>query len=101
MDRHSKDGVAEKRIWIGRYVGFKTTDAAGVESDVSAWVRGTATMNAGAGSHNPNNDVEVQNAATDGISCVAWSPNSNLLVAGSWDNQVRCWDVQAAAFRRV
>ena len=44
--------------------------------------------------HNPNNDVEVPSAAEDGISCVAWSPTSNLLVAGSWDQQVRCWDVQ-------
>ncbi len=45
--------------------------------------------------HNPNGDVEVANAATDGISCVAWSPVSNHIVAGSWDNQIRCWDVQA------
>jgi len=45
--------------------------------------------------HNPNGDVEVANAATDGISCVTWSPVSNHLIAGSWDNQVRCWEVQA------
>ena len=45
-------------------------------------------MSFGAGtSHNPNNDVEVQNAATDGISCLDWAPNANFLVAGSWDNQ--------------
>ena len=47
-----------------------------------------------AATHNPNNDVEVANAATDGISCLAWSPTHNFLVAGSWDNQIRCWDVQ-------
>ena len=45
--------------------------------------------------HNPNNDVEVANAATDGISCVSWSPSANYLAAGSWDNQIRCWEVQA------
>jgi len=45
--------------------------------------------------HNPNGDLEVANAATDGISCVTWSPASNHLIAGSWDNQVRCWEVQA------
>lgn len=45
-------------------------------------------------SHNPNNDVEIQNAATDGISCLAWSPTQSFLVAGSWDNQIRLWDVQ-------
>lgn len=50
-----------------------------------------------AASHNPNNDVEVQTAATDGISCISWSPvptaQGSLLVAGSWDHQVRCWEV--------
>lgn len=44
--------------------------------------------------HNPNNDAEIPNAATDGISCVTWSPVSNHLIAGSWDSQVRCWEVQ-------
>jgi WD40 repeat protein len=39
-------------------------------------------------------DAEVQNAATDGISCVAWSPVANHLAAGSWDNQIRCWEIQ-------
>mmetsp|Transcript_10443 Transcript_10443/g.28436 ORF Transcript_10443/g.28436 Transcript_10443/m.28436 type:complete len:343 (-) Transcript_10443:215-1243(-) len=43
---------------------------------------------------NPNNDMVVPNGPTDGISCLKWSPTSNLLVAGSWDNQIRCWDVQ-------
>jgi len=47
--------------------------------------------------HNPNNDVEVPNPATDGISCVAWSPAANLLVAGGWDNQIRCWEVNQSA----
>ena len=40
-------------------------------------------------------DIEVPNAATDGISCVEWSPVANFVVAGSWDNQIRCWEVQA------
>lgn len=47
------------------------------------------------GSHNPNNDAEVQNAATDGISCIEWAPSANFIVAGSWDNQIRCWEVQS------
>ncbi|CAI5710126.1 unnamed protein product [Peronospora destructor] len=25
---------------------------------------------------------------------LAWSPTSNVLVSGSWDNRVRCWEVQ-------
>eukprot|EP00966_Prymnesium_polylepis_P287708 6645538-Prymnesium_polylepis.1 len=53
--------------------------------------RGAQNM---AATHNPNNDLEVPNAADDGISCVAWSPVANHIVAGSWDNQVRCWEVQ-------
>ena len=44
--------------------------------------------------HNPNGDVEVQNAATDGISSLSWSPTANFLVGTSWDNEVRCWEVQ-------
>lgn len=51
---------------------------------------GTAAVNAA----NPNNDMVVPNGPTDGISCLRWSPVANLLVAGSWDNQIRCWDVQ-------
>ncbi|KAL6052469.1 Rae1 protein [Balamuthia mandrillaris] len=39
-------------------------------------------------------DVEVPSAPNDSVSCLAWSPKANYLVAGSWDNQVRCWEVQ-------
>lgn len=45
-------------------------------------------------SHNPNKDFEVTSPPSDGVSSLAFSPVANLLVAGSWDNQVRCWDVQ-------
>lgn len=48
-----------------------------------------------ASTHNPHNDVEVPNAANDGISCIEWSPIANHLVAGSWDNEIRCWEVQS------
>ncbi|KAJ0409225.1 hypothetical protein P43SY_006722 [Pythium insidiosum] len=43
---------------------------------------------------NPNNDYDVPPAVNDGIQDLAWSPSSNILVAGSWDNLVRCWEVQ-------
>lgn len=36
-----------------------------------------------------------QNSPTDTVSSLSWSPNSNLLVAGSWNNEVRCWDVNS------
>jgi len=42
---------------------------------------------------NPNRDVEVPQAPADGISCMAFSPKANYLIAGSWDNQVRCWEI--------
>eukprot|EP00232_Nephroselmis_pyriformis_P003770 CAMPEP_0182913508 /NCGR_PEP_ID=MMETSP0034_2-20130328/38079_1 /TAXON_ID=156128 /ORGANISM="Nephroselmis pyriformis, Strain CCMP717" /LENGTH=341 /DNA_ID=CAMNT_0025050235 /DNA_START=160 /DNA_END=1182 /DNA_ORIENTATION=+ len=44
--------------------------------------------------HNPNNDFEVQSPPTDGVSALAFSPKANFLVATSWDNQVRCWEIQ-------
>lgn len=39
--------------------------------------------------HNPNKDVEITAPPDDSISSLAFSPNANLLVATSWDNQVR------------
>jgi len=44
--------------------------------------------------YNANNDIEVLQAPTDGISSLSFSPQSNLLVATSWDCQTRCWEVQ-------
>ena len=44
--------------------------------------------------HNPNNDVELSQPPTDGISSLKFSPVANHLIATSWDNQVRCWEVQ-------
>ncbi|KAK1929864.1 Protein RAE1 [Phytophthora citrophthora] len=43
---------------------------------------------------NPNNDYTIGEAINDGIQDLAWSPTSNVLVSGSWDNYVRCWEVQ-------
>merc|ERR1711879_4158 len=44
------------------------------------------------GGENPNND-SVVGTVPDGISSISWSPKSNIFVATSWDNQVRCWEV--------
>jgi len=50
----------------------------------------------GAGAaHNPNKDIEVTSPPNDGISALAFSPKANYLMATSWDNQVRCWEVQS------
>jgi WD40 repeat protein len=43
--------------------------------------------------HNPNKDIEITSPPSDSISSLTWSPAANLLVASSWDNQVRCWEV--------
>ena len=46
------------------------------------------TFGAGAGSHNPMKDIEVQNPPDDSISKVVFSPNANYFIASSWDNNV-------------
>lgn len=47
------------------------------------------------GASNPNNDFQVANPPSDGISSLSWSPTSNFLVATSWDCDVLCYEVQA------
>jgi len=45
---------------------------------------------------NPNKDYEVANPSDDSISSLSFSPASiqqNFLVSGSWDNNVRCWEI--------
>eukprot|EP01097_Dermamoeba_algensis_P007694 TRINITY_DN490_c0_g1_i1.p1 TRINITY_DN490_c0_g1~~TRINITY_DN490_c0_g1_i1.p1 ORF type:complete len:352 (-),score=56.20 TRINITY_DN490_c0_g1_i1:176-1231(-) len=42
---------------------------------------------------NATKDPEIASPATDSISCMAFSPKANYLVAGSWDSQLRCWEV--------
>ncbi|MEJ1279170.1 ribonucleic acid export 1 [Cricetulus griseus] len=52
----------------------------------------TATDN-----HNPMKDIEVTSSPDDSIGCLSFSPPTlpgNFLIAGSWANDVRCWEVQ-------
>mmetsp|Transcript_18944 Transcript_18944/g.53171 ORF Transcript_18944/g.53171 Transcript_18944/m.53171 type:complete len:340 (-) Transcript_18944:102-1121(-) len=47
-----------------------------------------------AASYNPNRDTEVQDQApTDGISSLSWSPRANYLAVTSWDSKVRCYEI--------
>jgi mRNA export factor len=39
-------------------------------------------------------DWAVAQPPNDSISKLAFSPNANYLLAASWDNNVRCWEVQ-------
>jgi mRNA export factor len=46
--------------------------------------------------HNPMKDWEVVSPPDDSISSLAFSPptlQQNYLIAGSWDNQIRCWEI--------
>mmetsp|Transcript_12610 Transcript_12610/g.38598 ORF Transcript_12610/g.38598 Transcript_12610/m.38598 type:complete len:355 (+) Transcript_12610:73-1137(+) len=49
--------------------------------------------------HNPNNDFVVADPPNDTISQIAFSPRSmlpqNFLAAGTWDNEVRLWEIKA------
>jgi len=45
-------------------------------------------------SYNANKDLEVSQPPNDTVSCLSFSPKANLLLAGSWDNSVRCWEIQ-------
>ncbi|XP_040567735.1 protein Rae1 [Lepeophtheirus salmonis] len=50
----------------------------------------------GASTPNPMKDVEVVNPPDDSVSSLCFSPPSlqqNFLIAGSWDNNVRCWEI--------
>lgn len=48
---------------------------------------------AAAGNPNPNKSYEVVPAPGDSVSSLNFSPKGNYLVATSWDNQVRCWEI--------
>lgn len=46
---------------------------------------------------NPMKDFEVVQPPEDSISALAFSPATlpqNFLIAGSWDNNVRCWEIE-------
>jgi len=40
-------------------------------------------------------DIEVTQPPGDTISCLRFSPKADFLVSTSWDNVVRCWEVQS------
>ncbi|KAK4534282.1 hypothetical protein CDCA_CDCA01G0307 [Cyanidium caldarium] len=62
---------------------------------------GSAAGGAGltADAFNPNNDVVVSDPPRDSVSSMCFSPPSllprNFLVATSWDNEVRLWEIHA------
>jgi len=38
-------------------------------------------------------DHQLPNGPSEAISSINWSPKANHIVASSWDNTLRCWDV--------
>ncbi|CAI9736744.1 mRNA export factor-like [Octopus vulgaris] len=64
----------------------------GFTGDGSNMFMGTNTAN-----YNPMKDIEVTSPPDDSVTVVKFSPStlpSTYLIAGSWDNNVRCWEVQ-------
>lgn len=59
---------------------------------------GTSTSSTSlSNSSNPMKDYQVSSPPDDSVSCIEFSPGtlpSTFLIAGSWDNNVRCWEVQ-------
>ena len=53
-----------------------------------------STLTSPGGNYNANKDFEVASPPTDSISSLSFSPVANYLVATSWDNQVRCYEIQ-------
>ncbi|KAF9688902.1 hypothetical protein SADUNF_Sadunf01G0036100 [Salix dunnii] len=47
----------------------------------------------GTANTNPNKSIEVLQPPSDSVSSLSFSPKANFLVATSWDNQVRCWEI--------
>ena len=62
---------------------------------MSSSAAGTATPMI---NNNPLKDFEVVCPPDDAISCMAFSPSpipqTNFLIAGGWDNHVRCWKIE-------
>ncbi|MBA0622978.1 hypothetical protein Godav_008476 [Gossypium davidsonii] len=52
-----------------------------------------STFGAAAANHNPNKSFEVAQPPSDSVSSLSFSPKANFLIATSWDNQVRCWEI--------
>eukprot|EP00040_Diaphanoeca_grandis_P016852 m.87402 g.87402 ORF g.87402 m.87402 type:complete len:362 (-) comp26067_c0_seq1:28-1113(-) len=47
----------------------------------------------------PNNqqpapDPMLANPPADSVQCIEWSPTANYIASGSWDNEMRVWEVQ-------
>ncbi|KAI5399623.1 Poly(A)+ RNA export protein rae1 [Lathyrus oleraceus] len=47
----------------------------------------------GGANTNPNKSFEVTQPPSDSVSSISFSSKANFLVATSWDNQVRCWEI--------
>lgn len=57
-------------------------------SGSSSTVAGTSTQNS-----NAVKDIEVADPPPDSVSSLSWSPQADFLAAGSWDNNVRIYEV--------
>ncbi|KAF3339367.1 protein RAE1 [Carex littledalei] len=56
-----------------------------------------SSLSTAAANVNPNKSFEVTPAPSDSISSLSFSPKANHLIATSWDNQVRCWEIHSGS----
>lgn len=81
---------------------FGTTNTAfGASSGTAAGMFGGTAANTNT---NPMRDFEVVSPPDDSVSCLKFGPGSmgsTFLVAGSWDNNVRCWEIQQQSGQTV
>lgn len=56
----------------------------------SSTVAGTSTQGSSAAK-----DIEVADPPPDSVSSLSWSPQADFLAAGSWDNNVRIYEIGA------
>ncbi|GJX80726.1 protein RAE1 [Tanacetum coccineum] len=45
------------------------------------------------GNTNPNKSAEIVHPPCDGVSNLSFRPKANPLIATSWDNQIKCWEI--------
>ncbi len=84
---------------FGQSTAFGATAAPGAAAGTAFGTAAAAGGGLAAANANPMKDVPVNNCPDDSISCLRFSPPSvnttTFLIAGSWDNNVRCWEIQA------
>jgi len=76
---------------------FGQSTAFGSAAPVAAPGGAFGSTLATAAATNPMKDIALNNCPDDSVQCLRFSPptvNATFLIAGSWDNNVRCWEIK-------